>query len=166
LVKGIVRSGKPCEDEKAHAERDKVEKLLVHWDWPAASEIERPAKGTYDFDCVHAETCERVAVEIKWVTFPQQAMIELHKKLHPTDSTDVNIADFLEVPAERLREANEQLAAAPVGARRCALLVSPTEAEFDWSVLVTGVGRLDLEAYANIDEVWLTTPNLTRFLRA
>lgn len=161
IVHGLVQTGDLREDAEQYAERHKVEKLLAHWGWPRDSEIERPDGATYDYDCIHAETGERVAVEVKRVTLPQKAMTELHS----TGDTEFQVKDFLLVPAERLAKANEQLSAATRGARRCVLLVSETEAEFDWKVLVDGVRKLDLAAYRNIDEVWLTTAHQTRFLR-
>ncbi|MCH7580456.1 MAG: hypothetical protein IIB22_09455 [Chloroflexi bacterium] len=158
IVMGEVRTDNWREDVEQYEEREQVGKLLAHWNWPPNSNVHRPAGGTYDYDCVHADNDDLVAIEIKRVMLPPEAKRELIS----TGSTEFKPSGFLEVPALRLAKANKQLSAATRGARRCVLLVAETE--LDWAVLVQGVGRANLSAYQNIDEVWLTTPNFTRFL--
>ncbi len=167
-VQGVVRTGEPGEDGQQYAERSRVEKLLEHWGWPRDSQIERPGGARYDYDCVHAITGERAAVEIKRVVGPGDAMTELHS----VGSTRFTTRDFLAVPAELLTKANEQLNDAPTGVRRCILLVLEYEPVADvppllswWHLLVKAVWDLDLELHSNIDEVWLTTACLTRFIQ-
>lgn len=161
IVMGEVRTDDWREDVEQSEEREQVGKLLSYWNWPPNSNVDRPPGGTYDYDCVHADSDDLVAVEIKRVMLPPEAKRELLS----TGSTEFKTSDFLEVPAQRLAKANKQLFAATRGARRCVLLVAETETELDWEVLVQGVGGVDLSAYQNIDEVWLTTPNFTRFVR-
>lgn len=168
IVHGVVRTGKPREDAQQYAERSKAEKLLAHWGWPPDSKIERPGGARYDYDCVHPVTGERAAVEIKLAAAPGHAMTELHS----TGSTKFTIRDFLAVPAERLAKANDQLKHAPSGVRRCVLLVLEYEPAGDtspvlswWHLLAKAVCDLDLELYSNVDEVWLTTAHLTRFIQ-
>lgn len=165
-VQGVVRTGNPREDEQQYAERSRVEKLLAHWGWPRDSEIERPGGARYDYDCVHAITGERAAVEIKRLVGPGDAMTELHS----TGSTNFTIRDLLAVPPELLAKANEQLNYAPSGVRRCVLLVLEYEPVIPpllswWHLLVKAVWHLDLGLYSNVDEVWLTTAHLTRFIQ-
>jgi len=165
-VHGDVRTGNPREDAQQYAERSQVERLLAHWDWPRDSEIERPGGARYDYDCVHPVTGERAAVEIKRVLGPGWAMT----KLHSTGNTGFTIRDFLAVPAELLAKANEQLMHAPRGARRCVLLVFGYEPVIPpllcrWHLLAKAMCDLDLELHNNIDEVWLTTAYLTRFIQ-
>lgn len=165
-VQGVVRTGKPGEDAHQYAERSQVEKLLAHWGWPRGSQIERPDGARYDYDCVHPITRGRAAVEIKRVLGPEHAMTELHS----TGSTRFTIRDLLTVPPELLAKANEQLTDAPSGARRCVLLVFGYEPVippllYRWHLLVKAVWQLDLELYGNVDEVWLTTARVTRFIQ-
>jgi len=168
IVHGVVRTGNQREDARQYAERSKIEKLLAHWAWPPDSEIERPGDARYDYDCVHPVTGERAAVEIKLAALPGHAMTQLHS----TGSTKFTIPDFLATPAERLAKANEQLKDAPSGVRRCVLLVLEYEPVVDtspilfwWHLLAKAVCDLDPQLYSNVDEVWLTTAHLTRFIQ-
>lgn len=164
LVRGVVRTGNPREDQQQYDERDKIEKLLAYWRWPADSSIERPGCGTYDYDCRRGEGNEVAAVEVKRVTLPEQAIAESYSRRESV----VARRDFQALPAKRLAKANNQLRDAPAGFRRCALLVLDDEAPNSlwWNWLVKAVMDLDLATYTNVNEVWLTTSHLTRFLRA
>lgn len=168
LVEGLVRSGKPREDSKEHAEREKVEKLLEAWGWPLDStKIERPNGGaTYEFDCTNGGTGERVAVEVKRITLPEAAM----RDLASTGRTTFNVmADFLPLPTARAKKANDQLAHAPRGIRRCLLLAWDFEPMADddpwWGWLIAALSRVDVPSYGNVDEIWVTTSHLKRFFR-
>lgn len=167
VVEGPVRLGKPREDKKEYEEREKVEKLVEAWGWPVDStNIERPhGGGTYEFDCTSGVTGERVAVEVKRITWPPRAMSDLASTGRATFNVS---ADLLPIPTARVHKANDQLAGAPKGVRRCVLLAwdfEPMEGDPEWDWLVAALSRVDVHSYENVDEVWLTTSHLTQFFR-
>jgi hypothetical protein len=164
VVQGVVRSGKPRENSKEHAEHHTVAQMLEAWGWRAdLTSIKKPRGAMYDFDCTNTSTSERIAVELKRITLPQRAMNDLASKGYATFHVS---RDLLPIPADLVHKAAKQLAGAPEGVRRCVLLAWPYEKYDDdpwWDWLVLALGRIDL--HENIDEVWLTTSSLTTFFR-
>jgi hypothetical protein len=161
IVRGRVGTGKPREDEKEYEERSPIDALLRHWGWNR-SKIERHPTGNgeaYDFDCTNEETGEQAAIEVKRI-IPRRAMQDAIAGV----DTKIDPAALRKLPGEFASKANRQLAAAPKAARRCALLIWVQEDAFFWDQIRAAVEELNTYAYEAVDEVWLTSAHLLRWV--
>ena len=175
LFEAPVKSGNPNEDVKEHKERSAAEAFLLYLGWPEPLKIERPAEqeGMYDFDCTHPVGGEMVALEIK-DPLPEGIIAAGSRPAdHPQFQPKVEMPDQ-EYPAkikEILSHADQQLARAD-RKRRYLLVVLPKDTPVPDQLLTDYWNSIGVEVLKdrspqcqNIDQLWVTGPNLRWFFR-
>jgi len=160
---------RPIRRSKAFNEEWQARAFLAHLGWPTGSTVQRPTEATYEFECVKDETGERLALEIKNLTWGPQVMRAASKR--PSDPgyrEEIKFppADLVlrEEAKARLEKANQQLSKASA-TRRCVLLVWQYHAPEHVPLLQCAIGSLPRHRFPSIDEVWLTTTHLLNFCR-